>query len=56
MIYMIKQLAWNTFKETGDIKTYLEFKEVKNIEEKMKVVLDETVKSQWSNNCRKQYG
>ena len=35
---MIKQLAWNTFKETGDIKTYLEFKEVKNIEEKMKVV------------------
>ena len=34
MIYMIKQLAWNTFKETGDIKTYLEFKEVKNIEEK----------------------
>ena len=31
---MIKQLAWNTFKETGDIRTYLEFKEVRNIEEK----------------------
>lgn len=29
---MIKQLAWNTFKETGDIRTYLEFKEVKDIE------------------------
>lgn len=45
MIYMIKQLAWNTFKETGDITAYLEFKEVKNIEEKMKVILDETDKS-----------
>jgi hypothetical protein len=42
---MIKQLAWNTFKETGDIITYLEFKEVKNLEENMKVVLDETSKS-----------
>ena len=56
MIYMIKQLAWNTFKETGDITAYLEFKEVKNIEEKMKVILDETSKSQWCSNCRKQYG
>ena len=42
---MIKQLAWNTFKKTGNIMTYLEFKEVKNIEEKMKVVLNETNKS-----------
>ena len=33
---MIKQLAWNTFKETGDIRTYLEFKEVKDIEEHIK--------------------
>ena len=36
MIYMIKQLAWNTFKETGDIRTYLEFKEIKDIEEHLK--------------------
>lgn len=33
---MIKQLAWNTFKETGDIRTYLEFKEVKDLEEYIK--------------------
>ena len=33
---MIRQLAWNTFKETGDIRTYLEFKEVKDIEEHIK--------------------
>lgn len=42
---MIKQLAWNTFKQTGNIKTYLEFKEFKNIEEKMKGILNETIKS-----------
>ena len=30
---MIKSIAWNTFKQTGDINSYLEFKEVKNIEE-----------------------
>ena len=35
---MIKQLAWNTFKETGDIMTYLEFKEVKDIEEHLKKI------------------
>lgn len=29
---MIKQLAWNTFKNTGNIDTYLELIEVENIE------------------------
>ena len=29
---MIKQIAWNTFKNTGDINTFLELVEVKNIE------------------------
>lgn len=29
---MIKQMAWNTFKKTGDINTYLELVEVENIE------------------------
>lgn len=50
---MIKNLAWNTFKQTGNINSYLEFKEVKNIEENMKVTLDETSKSKWDNNIRK---
>ena len=39
---MIKKLAWDTFKQTGSINSYLEFKELKNIEETMKVTLDET--------------
>ncbi len=29
---MIKQIAWNTFKNTGDINTFLELVEVENVE------------------------
>lgn len=29
---MIKQMAWNTFKNTGSIDSYLELIEVENIE------------------------
>ncbi len=50
---MIKNLAWNTFKQTGNINSYLEFKEVENIEENMKVILNETNKSKWNSNSRK---
>ena len=50
---MIKQIAWNMFKETGDINAYLEFIEVRNIEEKMKVDKDEAIKSKWNSDIRK---
>lgn len=30
---MIKQMAWNTFKNTGSIDSYLELTKVKDIEE-----------------------
>jgi len=33
---MIKQIAWNTFKNTGDINTFVELMQVKEIENKMK--------------------
>lgn len=33
---MIKQLAWNTFKNTGDINSYLELVEVENMEKQLK--------------------
>ena len=48
---MIKNIAWNIFKQTGDINSYLEFKEVKNIEENMKVTIDEKYKGKWDSNC-----
>ena len=30
---MIKKIAWNTFKNTGDINTFLELKQIQDIEE-----------------------
>ena len=32
---MIKDLAWNTFKNTGDVNTFLELKQIQNIEEQI---------------------
>ncbi|MBO5348646.1 MAG: YqzL family protein [Clostridia bacterium] len=32
---MIKQMAWNTFKNTGNIDTFMELVEVENIEKKL---------------------
>lgn len=53
---MIKQIAWNTFKKTGNINTYLELKQVSNIEQNIdkneKVTPYEISKNQRDNNCR----
>lgn len=29
---MIKKIAWDTFKNTGDINAFMEFKQIENIE------------------------
>ena len=34
---MIKQLAWNTFKNTGNIDTFMEFWALKNLENSINV-------------------
>lgn len=34
---MIKQIAWNTFKNTGSIDSYLELTKLQNIEKEMKL-------------------
>ena len=49
---MIKKIAWDAFKNTGDINTYLEFCQIKNMEENLNN-LNETSKSKWDNYCRK---
>ena len=36
MVSMIKKLAWNTFKNTGNINTFLELMEVQNVEKNIK--------------------
>lgn len=46
---MINDIAWSLFKKTGDINLYLEFKQIKNIEENIKGSSNETNKGEWSN-------
>ena len=41
-------MAWNAFKKTGDINTYLEFREIKNIENKIKGNSNEANKGKWN--------
>ena len=33
---MIKKIAWETFKNTGDINTFMEFKKIEKIENQIK--------------------
>lgn len=42
---MIKKLAWDAFKNTGNIDAFLEFKEIENIENK----IENTVKKDSTN-------
>ena len=37
---MIKKIAWDTFKNTGDINTFLELKQIENIENNIKEIED----------------
>lgn len=50
---MIKQIAWNTFKNTGNINTFLELKLVTDIEENMKVAEYENSKNERNSYCGK---
>lgn len=35
---MIKKIAWDTFKKTGDIGAYMEFKQIETIENNIKEI------------------
>lgn len=37
---MLKQLAWNTFKNTGNINTFIELMEVTNVEKNINSSLE----------------
>ena len=50
---MIKQLAWNTFKNTGNIDTYLELIEVEKKKKKLKVNEYENIEDKGNSNFRK---
>ena len=62
---MLRQMAWNIFKNTGDINTFLELKQVQNIEkngitqfsntniEEISGEINGNYKDQGTNNTRK---
>ena len=49
----MKNFAWNMFKKTGNINTYLEFTKLRNLEKDLGIKSNENVKSKWDNNSRK---
>lgn len=49
---MIKELAWKIFKNTGDINTYLEYKQITDMEENIKVGNYENNKNKGDSNFR----
>lgn len=52
---MIKEIAWNTFKNTGSINTFLELRQIENFEnlKNQKVNFNEYSKNKGNNNSRK---
>ncbi len=37
---MIKKIAWDVFKNTGDINTFLEYKQIQNLEKGIQEIQD----------------
>lgn len=58
---MIKKIAWNTFKQTGNIDTFMELKKIENMKNEIsdldinniqKVEQDGKLENKWDNNRR----
>lgn len=45
---MIKKIAWNAFKNTGDINTFMELKMIEEVE---KNIENENSENKWNSNC-----
>lgn len=51
---MIKKIAWDTFKNTGNINTFLEFKQISDIENNLqKAEQNGNNKNEWNNHFGK---
>lgn len=47
---MIKKIAWETFKKTGNIDTFMELKQIEGIEEHVLESLKQKVEDDFSNH------
>ena len=54
---MIKKIAWDTFKNTGDVNTFLELKQLQNLEEQIQLnkQLKQPMEGQNGNNKNEWY-
>ena len=50
---MLSKFAWNTFKNTGNIDAFLEYKQLQDIENVKKVGKNETSQNQGNSNSGK---
>ena len=54
---MIKDIAWNMFKSTGNVDIFLKMKQIENIQNNLenlqKVEINGNNKNEGNNNCRK---
>ena len=53
---MIKKMAWNTFKNTGNIDTFVELRQLEEIEKNIKAEENGNYKNEGNSNSRTQYG
>ena len=51
---MIKKIAWEAFKNTGDINTYLELKQIEQIEKGIEEPKIDIFQNELENNINKQ--
>ncbi len=42
---MIKKIAWDAFKNTGDINTFLEYKQIQNLEKGIQKITNKNVQN-----------
>ena len=51
---MIKKIAWDTFKNTGDINTFLEYKQIQNLEKGIQNIDNGVQETQKSTDLNRQ--
>ncbi len=49
---MIKQIAWNTFKNTGNIDTFVELRAIEQLEKNIKAEKNGNSKNEGNSNSR----
>ena len=55
-MHKIEKIAWNTFKNTGDINTFLELKQVENLDLKLDGEINGINQNEGDSISRKQPG